>query len=40
MTEFVKLEVADGVATITINRPPVNALNSEVQTELRETAAE
>ena len=40
MTEFVKLEVADGVATITINRPPVNALNSEVQAELRETAAE
>jgi enoyl-CoA hydratase/carnithine racemase len=40
MTEFVRLEVEAGVATITINRPPVNALNSEVQAELRATAAE
>jgi len=40
MTEFVKLEVADGVATITVDRPPVNALNSEVQDELRQVAAE
>ena len=40
MTEFVKLEVADGVATLTVNRPPVNALNTAVQAELREVAAE
>jgi len=40
MTEYVKLEVEAGVATITINRPPVNALNSAVQAELREIAAE
>jgi enoyl-CoA hydratase len=42
MTEFVKLEVdeaTDGrVATIRIDRAPVNALNSQVQDELREIA--
>jgi enoyl-CoA hydratase len=40
MTEFVALEVADGVATIRIDRAPVNALNTQVQEELREAAAE
>ena len=40
MTEFLQLEVADGVATVRIDRPPVNALNSQVQEELREVAAE
>ncbi|HEX8304935.1 MAG TPA: enoyl-CoA hydratase-related protein [Jatrophihabitans sp.] len=40
MTEFVSLEVADGVATIRIDRAPVNALNTQVQEELREAAAE
>lgn len=40
MTEFVNLEVADGVATIRINRAPVNALNVQIQDELREIAAE
>ena len=40
MTQFVKLDVQDGVATVTIDRAPVNALNSEVQDELREVAAE
>jgi enoyl-CoA hydratase len=40
MTEFVTLEVVDAVATITVDRPPVNALNSEVQDELRQVAAE
>ncbi len=40
MTEFLSLEVADGVATIRIDRPPVNALNSAVQEELRAVAAE
>ncbi|HEX2904038.1 MAG TPA: enoyl-CoA hydratase-related protein [Jatrophihabitans sp.] len=40
MTEFVKLEVADGVATIRIDRAPVNALNIQIQDELREVAAE
>jgi len=40
MTEFVSLEVADGVATIRIDRAPVNALNSQVQHELREVGDE
>ena len=40
MTEFLQLEVADGVATVRIDRPPVNALNTQVQEELREVAAE
>lgn len=40
MTEFVALEVADGVATIRIDRAPVNALNTQVQEELRRAAAE
>lgn len=41
MTEFVRLEVDEGhVATIRIDRAPVNALNSQVQEELRELAAE
>jgi enoyl-CoA hydratase len=40
MTEFVQLEVADGVATIRIDRAPVNALNSQVQEELRQIGAE
>ncbi|HEU5270965.1 MAG TPA: enoyl-CoA hydratase-related protein [Jatrophihabitans sp.] len=40
MTDFVKLDVSDGVATVTVDRPPVNALNSEVQDELRQVAAD
>ncbi|MGI8665619.1 MAG: enoyl-CoA hydratase/isomerase family protein, partial [Jatrophihabitans sp.] len=41
MTEFVKLEVDDSrVATIRIDRAPVNALNVQVQDELREAADE
>lgn len=41
MTEFVKLEVDDAhVATVRIDRAPVNALNVAVQEELREVAAE
>ena len=40
MTQFVQLEVADAVATIRIDRAPVNALNTQVQEELREVAAE
>ena len=40
MTEFVQLEVTDGVATIRIDRAPVNALNSQVQEELRQVAEE
>lgn len=40
MGEFVRLEVADGVGTIRLDRPPVNALNDQVQAELGEIAEE
>lgn len=40
MTDLVRVEVAEGVATIRIERPPVNALNREVQDGLRAAAAE
>jgi enoyl-CoA hydratase/carnithine racemase len=40
MTDFVRLEVAGGVATIRIDRAPVNALNTEVQEGLRAAADE
>ncbi|MFL6241004.1 MAG: enoyl-CoA hydratase/isomerase family protein [Actinomycetes bacterium] len=40
MAEFVTLEVADGVATIRLDRPPMNALNEQVQEELRAVAHE
>jgi enoyl-CoA hydratase/carnithine racemase len=36
--EFVSVEVDDRVATIKLERPPVNALNEQVQEELREAA--
>jgi enoyl-CoA hydratase len=38
--EFVRLEVEDGVATIRLDRPPMNALNVQVQEELRAAAFE
>ncbi|MEU4687729.1 enoyl-CoA hydratase-related protein [Actinoplanes sp. NPDC023714] len=38
MGEFVRLEVADGIGTIRLERPPMNALNTRVQEELREAA--
>lgn len=40
MSEFVRLEVADGIGTIRIERPKMNALNAQVQEELREAALE
>ncbi|MFF7242421.1 enoyl-CoA hydratase/isomerase family protein [Embleya sp. NPDC008237] len=40
MGEFVNLEVADGVGTIRLSRPPMNALNRQLQEELRATAQE
>ncbi|HEY0691198.1 MAG TPA: enoyl-CoA hydratase-related protein [Kribbella sp.] len=40
MGEFVNLTVADGVGTIRLDRPKVNALNVQVQEELRAAAAE
>lgn len=40
MGEFVRLEVADGVGTIRLDRPKMNALNAEVQEDIRALAAE
>ena len=40
MGEFVRLDVEDGIGTIRLDRPPMNALNLTVQTELSEAAAE
>jgi enoyl-CoA hydratase/carnithine racemase len=36
--EFVRLQVEDGVGTIRLDRPPMNALDVQVQEELREAA--
>jgi enoyl-CoA hydratase/carnithine racemase len=38
MSEFVRLEVADGVGTIRLDRPKMNALNAQVQEEIRAAA--
>ncbi len=40
MGEFVRLEVADGVGTIRLDRPKMNAISLQVQDELRTVAAE
>lgn len=40
MAEFVRVEVEDGVATIRVDRPKMNALNAQVQEEIRAAAAE
>ena len=42
MGEFVRLEVdeASRVGTIRLDRPPVNALNAQIQEELLEAAGE
>ncbi len=38
MGELVKLDVADGIGTILLNRPPVNALNDQVTEEIAAAA--
>jgi enoyl-CoA hydratase/carnithine racemase len=40
MGEFVRLEVQDGVGTIRLERPPMNALSGQVQEEIRDAAHE
>jgi enoyl-CoA hydratase/carnithine racemase len=40
MGEFVRVEITEGIATIRLDRPPMNALNSQVQGELAAAAAE
>jgi enoyl-CoA hydratase/carnithine racemase len=39
-SEFVRLEVEDGIGTIRLDRPPMNALNAAVQEGLRAAAHE
>src|SRR5207245_4852462 len=38
--EFVRLDVEGAVGTIRLDRPPMNALNKQVQEEIREAATE
>ena len=40
MAEFVRLEVENGVGTIRLDRPKMNALNVQVQEEIRAAATE
>jgi enoyl-CoA hydratase len=40
MSEFVRLKVSDGVGTIRLDRPKMNALNTQVQEEIRGAAIE
>ncbi|EHK80685.1 enoyl-CoA hydratase-related protein [Rhodococcus pyridinivorans] len=40
MAEFVTLDVADGIGTIRLDRPPMNALNRQLQEEIRAAARE
>jgi len=40
MGDLVRLEVSDGVGTIRLDRPKMNAISTAVQAELREVAAE
>jgi enoyl-CoA hydratase/carnithine racemase len=39
MGEFVRLEIADGIGTIRLDRPPVNALNDQVREEIAAAAS-
>jgi enoyl-CoA hydratase/carnithine racemase len=38
VSEFVRLDIADGIGTIRLDRPPMNALNVQAQEELRAAA--
>ena len=38
MADFVRVEIRDGIGTIRLERPPMNALNRQVQEELRDAA--
>lgn len=40
MGELVRLEIQDGIGTIRLDRPPMNALSIQVQEELRAAAAQ
>jgi len=38
MADFVRVEIKDGIGTIRLDRPPINALNIQLQEELRAAA--
>ena len=40
MGEFVRFDVQDGVGTIQLDRPPMNALSAQVQQDIRGAAFE
>lgn len=40
MGEFVRLEVDGGIGTIRLDRPPMNALNGQIEGELRDVAVQ
>ncbi len=40
MGDFVRVETSDGIGTIRLDRPPMNALNVQVQEELRAAATQ
>ncbi|MGX7824759.1 enoyl-CoA hydratase/isomerase family protein [Actinokineospora sp. 24-640] len=40
MGEFVRLEVADGIGTIRLERPPMNVIDRQLQAELRAAAVQ
>jgi enoyl-CoA hydratase/carnithine racemase len=40
MGDFVRIEVDEGIATIRLDRPPMNALNAQVQDEILDAARE
>ncbi len=40
MADFVRLDVADGIGTIRLDRPKMNALNEQMQEEIRAAAQE
>lgn len=40
MPEFVSVEITDRVATVLLQRPPMNALNRQMQQEIRDVAME
>jgi enoyl-CoA hydratase/carnithine racemase len=40
MGEFIRVEVQDAIAVIRLDRPPMNALNAQVQSEIADAAAQ
>jgi len=40
VSDFVTVDIEDGIATIRLNRPPMNALNAEIQAALAQACAQ